>query len=120
MKAAERIAELEVRNAALRADNDALRTHIEELVTQVQELQARLAKDSHNSSKPPSSDPLGRKRPRSQRRRSGKKPGGQLGHDGETLHLVATPDRVIEHRPSVCAACQTPLDETAPVAGYER
>ena len=87
-----------------------------------QELEARLPrdKDSHNSSKPPSSDPLGRKRPRSQRRKSGKKPGGQLGHRGETLHLVATPDEVVEHRPAVCAGCQTPLDETASVVLYER
>src|SRR5260370_8843783 len=110
--------------AAQRADNDALRAHnvalvgqVQELVAQVQELQARLAKDSHNSSKPPSSDPLGRKRPRSQRRRSGKKPGGQLGHRGETLHLVATPDARAEHLPPVCTTCQAPLDETAPVGG---
>ncbi len=86
----------------------------------MQELEARLAKDSHTSSKPPSSDPLGRKRPRSQRRRSGKKPGGQLGHRGETLHLVAMPDEVVEHRPATCAGCQAPLDETAAIAGYER
>src|SRR5215831_2922524 len=120
MKAAERIAELEARNAALQADNAALQAQIQELVGQVQELQARLATDSHNSSKPPSSDPLGRKRPRSQRRRSGKKPGGQLGHLGETLHLVATPDALMTQRPDVCAACQTPLEETAPVVGFER
>src|SRR5262249_45717091 len=93
------------------------------LVTQVQHLLERLAqatKDSHNSSKPPSSDPLGQKRPRSQRRSSGKKSGGQLGHPGETLHLVATPDELVEHRPAVCTTCQTPLDATAPVTGYER
>src|SRR5215469_11898130 len=74
----ERIANLEAENAVLRADNDALRAQVQELMVQNQQLQARLAnatKDSHNSSKPPSSDPLGQKRPRSQRRRSGKKPG---------------------------------------------
>jgi transposase len=120
MKPAERIAELEAGMAALRADNDALRAQIQELVAQNQELQARLAKDSHNSSKPPASDPLGRKRPRSQRRRSGKKPGGQLGHPGETLHLVATPDAVVEYRPAVCTTCATPLDASLPVTGYER
>ncbi len=100
-----------------------LRAQVHDLLAQNLQLQARLAnatKDSHNSSKPPSSDPLGRKRPRSQRRRSGKKPGGQLGHPGETLHLVATPDELVEHRPAVCATCQAPLDETAPVVGYER
>jgi transposase len=106
--------------AALKAENSALREQVTALVAQVQDLQARLAKDSHNSSKPPSTDPLGRKRPRSQRRRSGKKPGGQLGHPGETLHLVATPDELVEHRPAVCTSCQTPLDETALVTGYER
>src|SRR5262245_57480461 len=123
MKPNERIVELEAETASLRADNAALRAQIEELVAQVQALQARLAnasKDSHTSHKPPSSDPLGRKRPRSQRRRSGKKPGGQLGHRGETLHLVALPDAVVEHRPAVCAGCQTPLDETASVVLDER
>src|SRR5258708_39438810 len=110
-----RIAELEAENAALRADNDALRAQVHVLLGRVEEVEARLTKDSHNSSKPPSSDPLGRKRPRSQRRKSGKKPGGQLGHRGETLHLVATPDEVVEHRPAVCVGCQTLLDETAAV-----
>jgi transposase len=121
--AEERIAALEAENTALRAqvaEVIALRAQVQELLVQNQELQARLSKDSHNSSKPPSSDPLGRKRPRSQRRRSGKKPGGQLGHRGETLHLVATPDELVEHRPTVCTTCQAPLDETAPVTGYER
>jgi transposase len=113
--------------AILIAENARQREQIAELVAQnaalaarLQELEARLAKDSHNSSKPPSSDPLARKRPRSQRRRSGKKPGGQLGHRGETLHLVTLPDEVVEHRPAVCTSCQTPVPEAAPVEGYER
>jgi transposase len=45
--------------------------------------------------------------------------GVQLGHRGETLHLVATPDAVVEHRPTVCMECHTPLDE-APVVLRER
>jgi transposase len=119
LTAEERIAALEAENAALRAqvaEVAALRAQVQELLAQNQQLQARLAtatKDSHNSSKPPSSDPLGRKCPRS--RRSGKKPGGQLGHRGKTLHLVATPDELVEHRPAVCTTCQVPLDGTAPV-----
>ena len=116
----ERIAELEAENAALQAQLSELVVQIQELNAQKQELRARLAKDSHNSSKPPSTDPLGQKRARSQRRRSGKKPGGLLGRHGETLHLVASPDELVEHWPSRCPSCQTPLDETAPVAGYER
>jgi transposase len=96
---------------------------VQALLAEMQELKERLAtalKDSHHSSKPPSSDALGRKRPRSQRRKRGKKPGGQLGHRGETLHLIATPDEVVEHRPAVCTRCQTPLDETASVVLSER
>jgi transposase len=96
-----------------------LQARVEELAAQVQALQARLAKDSHNSSKPPSSDGLKRKT-RSLRQKSGKKPGGQLGHRGATLHLVGRPDEVVEHRPTVCAACQTALGEAASVVLYER
>jgi transposase len=116
------VTQLRVQLEAALAQNRELAAHNQELAAQVQQLQARLAqatKDSHNSSKPPSSDPLGRKRPRSQRLRSGKKPGGQLGHAGETLHLVATPDELLEHRPAVCEACQAPLDAAAVVL-YER
>jgi transposase len=79
------------------------------LLVRVQELEGRLAKDSHNSSKPPSSDGPAR-RTRSLRKPSGRKAGGQLGHRGETLHLVAVPDAVVEHRPACCAQCQAPLD----------
>jgi transposase len=68
---------------------------IEQLRQRIAELEARLAKDSHNSSKPPSSDPLFRKPPpRSQRKASGRKPGGQKGHPGATRALVDQPDHV--------------------------
>ena len=118
----ERIAELEAENAALREqvrELPLLREQIVLLAAQVQDLHARLAKDSHNSSKPPSSDGLARKT-KSLRRRSGKKPGGQIGHHGQTLRLVATPDGVVEHRPAICSGCQTPLPEEAPVVVWER
>ena len=104
MRLDERIAELEAENARQREQ-------ITALLARVHDLEARLSKDSHNSSKPPSSDGLKRQLPRTRslRRKSGKKPGGQLGHPGETLHLVADPDAIVEHRPTVCSACQTPL-----------
>ena len=105
--------------ALLRAENAALREQVAALMARVQELEGRLAKDSHNSGKPPASDGLARKT-RSLRRRSGKGPGGQLGHRGETLRLVATPDVVVEHRPAVCMDCQGPLGEDAPVVLRER
>jgi len=118
----ERIAELEAENAALREqvrELPLLREQIAWLTTQVQDLHARLAKDSHNSSNPPSSDGLAR-RTKSLRRRSGKRPGGQIGHRGETLRLVAAPDAVVEHWPARCSGCQTPLSEGAPVVVRER
>jgi transposase len=89
------------------------------LVAHVRELEGRLAKDSHNSSKPPSSDGL-RRKTKSLRAPSGKKAGGQLGHRGATLRLQATPDVVVEHRPTHCAHCQTPLDAAVPVVLCER
>jgi transposase len=112
MTPAARIAELEAETAHQREQ-------IAALVARVQELEARLAKDRHNSSKPPSSDGLGRKT-KSLRRKSGKQSGGQLGHRGETLRLVATPDAVVEHRPARCPGCQAPLAADAPVLLRER
>lgn len=115
MSSEERIAQLEAENATLREQ-------VVGLLARVRELEGRLAQDSHNSSKPPSSDGLARRphKTKSLRQRSGKKPGGQLGHRGQTLRLVATPDAVVEHRPAVCGECQTPLPEDAPVLVRER
>ncbi len=81
---------------------------IARLEARVAELEGRLAKDSHNSSKPPTSDGLGR-RPRGQRTPSGKRSGGQVGHAGQTLAVVAVPDAVVRHVPERCARCQQPL-----------
>jgi transposase len=110
----ERIAELE----AIVAQQ---REQIALLLARVRDLEARLTKDSHNSGRPPSSDGLAKpERTKSLRRRSGKKPGGQLGHHGETLPLVATPDEVVEQRPATCVQCQAPLDGAALVVGCDR
>jgi transposase len=77
----------------------------------IEELERRLAKDSHNSSKPPSSD--GFKRHGKKRSSSSKAKGGQAGHRGHTLEQVETPDQVVVHRPSQCEACQCELEEVA-------
>lgn len=77
---------------------------IEQQRQRIQDLEARLAKDSHNSSKPPSSDPPFKKPPpRSQRKPSGRKPGGQKGRRGVTRALVDDPDqRVIVPLTGTC------------------
>lgn len=60
---------------------DTLQNAVETLENRVSHLEAILAKDSHNSSKPPSSNGFKRP-PKSLRKKSGKKSGGQKGHDG--------------------------------------
>ena len=69
---------------------------VQRLQARIEELEGRLRKDSHNSSKPPSSDGLGKKN-KSLRQPSGRKPGGQFGHGGSTLKRVAHPDVIVEH-----------------------
>jgi len=68
---------------------------------------AHLLKNSQNSSQPPSTDP--RKRTRSLREKSGRKPGGQVGHRGATLNFVAPPDRLRIHVPKECYLCGSSL-----------
>jgi transposase len=78
----------------------------------IAELERRLGLNSSNSGKPPSSDGL-KKPPRvsSLRERSGKPSGGQKGHPGETLRRSETPDAIIDHYPTSCAACGEALTE---------
>jgi transposase len=109
-------------------------TLLSELATQVETLSARvtvlesenatlrgkLGTNSHNSSKPPSSDGPGVKpQPKSQRVASGRQPGGQPGHAGHTLRLVDTPDEVQVHAPTHCAECGQSL-AGVPVRRAER
>jgi transposase len=78
----------------------------------IADLERRLGLNSSNSGKPPSSDGLKKPlRTSSLRQPSGKKPGGQQGHPGETLCRSATPDAVIDHYPPSCAACGARLTE---------
>lgn len=80
-----------------------------ELRAEIADLKRRLAQNSRNSSRPPSSDGLSKPPPKSLRRPSGRKPGGQPGHGGEHLEQVAVPDRVIDHVPRVCRGCNGDL-----------
>src|SRR2546428_14052246 len=85
----------------------------------LQALQARLAKNSGNSSKPPSSDGSGTVKRTASLRQSGDKPnGGQPGHEGQTLSAADAPDRRETHEADTCAHCQASLAAIASV-GYE-
>lgn len=119
MRVEERLAQLEAENAVLHeqikrllvsvAENATLREQVSRLQERLAELEGRLAKDSHTSSKPPSSDGMGRK-PHSQRKASGKKSGGQRGHAGHSLQMAEKPDTIVTHCPSECTQCQQPLE----------
>lgn len=113
------IGRLQARNERLQAEVGELQGHNLRLQRRNAELEALVAKDSHNSSRPPSTDPPWAKRTKSLRRPSGKRPGGQAGHYGETLRLSAHPNRVVEHRPRECRGCRAPLD-SAQVLGHRR
>lgn len=85
-----------------------LRQEVARLNARVSELEGQLAKNSRNSSKPPSAEGL--RKPKSLRKSGERPPGGQPGHPGSTLKRSAHPDRVVDHPlPPTCDACGRPL-----------
>jgi transposase len=107
--------------AELRAVNAEQAHLIATLQARVVELERRLGKDSSNSSKPPSSDGLGKPARAGRqddewaaRRRPGKQPGAPGAH----LAQVAQPDEVALHAPDRCGGCGADL-AGASVVGVE-
>jgi transposase len=96
-----------------------LRSELAEARERIAELEARLRQNPRNSSRPPSSEGLAKPAPRSLRKKSGRKPGGQDGHKGTTLAQVARPDREVRHEPGCCGRCGAGL-AGRPVTGLER
>ena len=106
------IALLLAQEARHAAEMQALQAEMAVLRAGIAELERRLGLNSSNSGKPPSSDGLKKPpRVRSLRERSGKKPGGQKGHPGETLRRTATPDTTVDHFPLACTTCGEALTE---------
>lgn len=97
MNYSEHISSLEQQVVSLKEENALLRNELEELLSKV-------SKNSHNSSKPPSSDSFVR-HTKSLRKPSDKKAGGQPGHEGTTLKMAVVADEVIMHRVEACGAC---------------
>jgi transposase/uncharacterized coiled-coil protein SlyX len=88
------------------------------LTARVNDLEDQLAKNSTNSSKPPSSD-LPKPEPKSSREKSAKRPGGQKGHPGSTLSVVEEPDHVLVHSPQQCEGCGKRLVDIE-ASGHDR
>ena len=85
-----------------------------ELLSGQQQLLEKVNQTSKNSSSPPSCDPpgFGQKSPK----KSGKKRGGQPGHEGKSRNLypVEKCTRAIEHHPIKCASCGESLNGVDP------
>jgi transposase len=90
---------------------------INALEEKVASLDARINKDSHNSSKPPSSDMF--RTPKSLHEKSGKHSGGQPGHEGRSLRQVEKPDHVKDHFLKGACECGRDLSK-GKRRGYER
>src|SRR5712691_7835198 len=84
------------------------------LAQRIAALENRIAKNSSNSSKPPATDGYHKQqRTQSLRHKSGRKPGGQIGHTGNTLKQVANPDQAIVHPVLLCQTCFYDLSTVA-------
>lgn len=87
----------------LSAQNERLVGRVERLTTRVEKLERELARNSRNSSQPPSADRSG-SAPRRGKGRSGRKQGAQSGHEGKGREMLPTSavDEVIVHWPARC------------------
>src|SRR5258708_5604858 len=88
----------------------AVRVLVMELLQRLAQVEARLNQTSRNSSKPPSSDPPS-VCPRSTKAPTGRKSGGQPGHEGpgRKLKPESEVDQIIDVRPEHCKQCGTLL-----------
>jgi transposase len=81
----------------------AMDRRIVQLEARVEKLERQLAMGSQNSSRPPSTDPP-RRAPGRGKDRSGRKPGGQPGHEGHGRPLLPAwaVDELVDHWPAGC------------------
>jgi len=102
VKRVEQLEVFEKENKKLRKENTLLRKRLSKY---------EHPKNSTNSSIPPSKDENRLKHTSSLRKPTGKNPGGQLGHEGKTLEMTSTPDKIIELKPDYCKCCGGSLHE---------
>ncbi|WP_161558030.1 IS66 family transposase [Micromonospora sicca] len=116
------VAELRVEVQRLREDNQRLGEDNQRLRVENAELTRRLGLNSTNSSKPPSSDGLGRQTPKPRGGGSGRRRGKQPGSSGSTLQLVGDPEFTVVHRPDRCVnpVCGADLRDAVEYARQRR
>jgi transposase len=105
----------------LESENKQLKETVASLQAEIQKLKATNQKNSSNSHKPPSTD--GFKKPlktKSLREKTGRKPGGQIGHKGHRLTPVETPHHIVIHPISICSKCQFSLENEKVVSRKKR
>jgi transposase len=105
------VAEKEALIRAQFAQIQGLVAEVAALTAKVAELEGRLALNSRNSSKPPSSEGYGKPKPKSLRRPGKNPPGGQKGHEGHTLKKAESADHIVLHAPRAICECGLPLPE---------
>jgi transposase len=101
---------------ALDARVAVLEATVQSLQATIQHLTEQLQQDSRTSSRPPSSDPPQATGKRPRRKPSGRRPGGQPGHEGQARALVPSDavDVLIPVKPVQCPYCQHPLSGEDP------
>ena len=96
----------------MKSEINMLKALVHELMEEIERL--KHPKNSRNSSVPPSKDENRPFKTKSLRESDGKKPGGQTGHEGNTLKMTETPDIIIEHKPQYCNHCGKNITDIEP------
>ena len=106
---------------------DRLNADLRKRDKQIEELKAMLAKyetpekNSGNSSTPPSKENMKAeaiRRTKTLRKPTGRKPGGQKGHEGSTLKMTPTPDETEDVSPNYCTKCGSSLEDCERILDY--
>ena len=111
----------------LNRNTEALRQEIRCLKKENEALREQLAKyetpekNSGNSSTPPSKESMkdeAIRRTKTLRKPTGRKPGGQKGHEGSTLKMTQTPDETENIAANYCTKCGASLEDCERILDY--